>query len=96
MCLDRFIVQKKIERKKNIKEENHADHPDVFSTITQFCEFWTTRVARAEDIVVGEKTKIKTKNHADHPDVFLIITQSCEFWTSTAARAEENSGGRIN
>ena len=63
--------QKKIEKMKNIKKENHADHPDVFLTITQFCKFWTTRVARAEDIVVDEKTKIKTKNHEIHPDVFF-------------------------
>ena len=44
-----------------IKTKNPADHPGVFLVITKSCEFWTSRVARAEEIVVGKKTKIKKR-----------------------------------
>ena len=43
------------------KKENYENHPDVFMIITQSCEFWTSRVARAEEIVVGESLEVVEK-----------------------------------
>ena len=47
--------------KTKVKKKNHEIHPDVFLIIPQSCEFWTTRVARAEETVVGESIEVVEK-----------------------------------